>query len=39
MMGGLDWQALDVVAELLGVDDIECLVVQLLTIREYKSRG
>lgn len=39
MMGGMDWRALDVVAELLGVEDIERFVVQLLTIREFKSRG
>jgi hypothetical protein len=35
MMGGsIDWQALPVVAELLGFDDIEQLINGLLTIRD-----
>lgn len=34
IMGGLDWQALDVVAEMLGVLDIETLITQLVAIRE-----
>jgi hypothetical protein len=35
MMGGqIDWNALPVICELLGVSDIEKLVVQLIVIRD-----
>lgn len=34
-MGGMDWAALPVVAEILGIDDIETLVAQLVTLREH----
>lgn len=34
-MGGLDWAALPVVAEMLGVRDIEGLVGGLITIRDH----
>jgi len=34
MGGEIDWQALPVVAELIGFDDIERLVDGLLTIRD-----
>lgn len=33
-MGGIDWAALPVVAEMLGIDDIETLVLQLVAIRD-----
>jgi hypothetical protein len=40
MMGGvIDWAGLPVVAELIGVKDVEMLVLQLLTIKEYADRG
>lgn len=35
-MGGLDWQALPIVVEMLGVTDVERLVRQLVTIREQR---
>lgn len=36
MMGGqIDWTALDTVTEIIGITDIECLLVQLESIREY----
>lgn len=39
-MGGLDWSALPVVTEMLGVTDVDLLVRQLVTIREfYKAEG
>jgi hypothetical protein len=39
MMGGqLDWLALETVAEIIGLDDIECLLVQLESIREYGAQ-
>jgi hypothetical protein len=34
-MGGLDWTALPTVAEMLGVEDVELLIVQLTTIRDH----
>ena len=34
IMGGIDWAALPVVAEMLGIDDIETLVLQLVAIRD-----
>jgi len=34
MGGDIDWQALPVIAELIGFDDIERLVDGLLTIRD-----
>ena len=33
-MGGIDWAALPVIAEMLGIDDIETLVLQLVAIRD-----
>lgn len=37
LMGGLDWAALPVVVELLGVSDVEQLIVQLVAIREHMA--
>ena len=34
IMGGIDWVALPVIAEMLGIDDIETLVLQLVAIRD-----
>lgn len=34
MGGKLDWSALDPVAELLGITDLETLVLQLVAIRD-----
>lgn len=36
MMGGLDWQALPIVAEIHGITDIESFIVQLVTIRDWQ---
>ena len=35
LMGGLDWNALEVVAEMLGVRDIDRLVRDLVTMRDH----
>lgn len=35
-MGGLDWAGLPIVAELLGIDDIEALVHRLMTIKVWR---
>lgn len=37
MLGGLDWQGLHTVAELLGVQDIEALIADLIVIREWRK--
>ena len=34
IMGGSDWAALPVIAEMLGIGDIETLVLQLVAIRD-----
>jgi hypothetical protein len=34
-MGGLNWAALPVVAEMLGVDDVDRLVRDLVTMRNH----
>jgi hypothetical protein len=39
-MGGIDWAALPIVVEMLGVTDVERLVRQLAAIREFnKAEG
>lgn len=35
MLGSLDWSGLPTVAEILGYDDIELLVAQLIAIRDH----
>lgn len=37
MMAGLDWQALPIIAEILGIEDVEGLVLDLLTMRTWNS--
>jgi hypothetical protein len=39
MGGALDWSALPVVAEMLGVDDIETFVVRLAAIRDWQQNN
>lgn len=36
-MGGLDWSALPTVAEMVGFKDIEILVAQLSTVRDFQN--
>lgn len=36
-MGGLDWSALESVAELIGITQIDVLVAQLAAIRDFQS--
>lgn len=38
MMRGLDWQALPVIVDLLGIADIDLLVAQLLVLRDNLER-
>ncbi len=34
MMGGVDWQAIPIMAEIFGVQDVEIFIEQLVTIRD-----
>lgn len=38
LMGGLDWSALPLIVELLGVQDPETLILNLTTIRDHNGR-
>ena len=38
-LGGLEWAGLEVVAEMLGVRDIEGLVADLTVIRDFHQPG
>jgi hypothetical protein len=38
-MGGIDWNALPILCELYGVQDVERLIFQLVTIRETNKNG
>ena len=35
-MGGIEWEALPTVAEILGIDDTEMLIYQLTVIRDHE---
>lgn len=37
-MGGIDWAALPVIVEILGVNDVESLVRRLIAIRAHCNR-
>jgi hypothetical protein len=37
LMGGLNWSALPIVAEMIGVEDIELLIEQLVIIRNKQK--
>lgn len=37
-MGGLDWAALPIVAEMLGIEDVETLIMQLTIIRDHNGQ-
>lgn len=40
MLGGcIDWAGVPLVAEILGIEDLEVLVTQLQTIRDFQGRG
>lgn len=34
-MGGLDWQALPIIVEMLGIDDVDILIAQLIALRDH----
>jgi len=37
MMGGLDWQALPLVIELLGIEDVDVFVTLLIALRDHQN--
>lgn len=37
LMGGLDWAALPIVVEMLGIEDVDQLVRNLATMREFQK--
>lgn len=37
-MGGIDWAALPIVCEMLGVSDVEVLITQLVAIRDHQNK-
>lgn len=39
MLGGLDWAGLPHVAEMLGIEDLEMLVTQLVAIRDFQAKN
>ncbi|WP_407280609.1 hypothetical protein U5817_10015 [Aromatoleum evansii] len=38
-MGGIDWAALPIVCEMLGVSDVETLITQLVAIRDHQNQN
>ncbi len=39
LLGGLDWSGVEKVADLLGYDDMEILIMQLQIIRDFQQRA
>jgi hypothetical protein len=39
MSGDINWQALPIVAEILGIIDIEELLINLIAIRDHQQQG
>lgn len=39
LMGGLDWQALPYVVEMLGIVDVEAYVYQLNALRDHQNKA
>ncbi len=37
VLGGIDWAGLPLVAEMFGIDDVEQLVRDLVTVREFQK--
>lgn len=38
LLGGVEWQGIPVVAEMLGIEDVEKLVHQLIAIRDHQAK-
>lgn len=39
LMGGIDWSALPIVADMIGITDLETLITQLVTIRDWQREN
>jgi hypothetical protein len=39
MMGGMDWQAIEPVCAMLGVEDVDMMILRLLEIRNHGWSG
>lgn len=37
-MGGIDWAGLPFVCDVLGIEDVETLITQLVAIRDFQNR-
>lgn len=37
-MGGIEWDGIEVVAEILGIEDVEMLVRNLVSIRDFQNK-
>jgi hypothetical protein len=38
-MGGIDWNAIPIIVEMLGIEDVEEFILNLTQIREFQNRG
>ena len=38
MLGGMEWSGLEMVADLLGVEDVEIFVIQLAALRDNREK-
>ena len=39
MGGDIDWSALPIVADFIGIEDVEALLMQLVVIRDWKRNN
>jgi len=39
ILGGMHWEGIEAVAEMLGIEDVEQLILDLATIRDFQSRS
>jgi hypothetical protein len=39
LLGGMHWEGVEAVAEVLGIEDVERLILDLVTIRDFQSRS
>lgn len=37
MLGGLEWSGIEAVAEVLGIEDVETLIAQLVVLRDNQG--
>ena len=39
LLGGMKWEGIEAIAEVLGIEDVERLILDLVTIRDFQSRS